>query len=874
MEPQQRLVFPHWITLPVILCVLVAFLSWSDWLARWDQLLYDTQLRLWTKPPPDDIIIVAIDEESLAQFGRWPWPRRLHAELVRRLSESGATIIGLDIIFADPDLGDLEGDQLLANAVNDSGNVVLPIMAEQTRLAGPLVEILPIPILSQATAALGHTHIELDTDGIARSVYLKAGLGQPRWPHFTVALAQVAGRAPQPLPGTRAAIQSSPSPYVWERDHHVLIPFSGPPGHFPRISYAQVLTGNYSAQTFQDKTVLVGVTATALGDVLPSPVSGFGQPMSGVEINANILASLRKGDVVEPTTSVERLMISLVIALLPAFLFPLLSPRAALVTTVVLVTATFAVTMLLLHKWLIWYPPSAVSLVLALSYPLWSWRRLEFTVKYLNQQLARLHSEPEFLPATSHRDIDEAMSFLGMLLPIKGWALYSPDGSRRADWGHFPQARPPMHLAIDWTTTAGGLWRGIQRNGTWQLHVNWTSGSLPTDKETTVLLSLIEPLTYADEVKPRTTVEVVLARIQEAQEATERLQRMRRFIGDSLSQMADGVLVTSNVGQVLIANPQAATYFGLGKTDLPNYTLIDLLDRLRYSETQGWREGIARVLLKDETMQRQAKNQTGRDLLIQVAPLAVTESHVGGLIVNLSDITPLTISERKRAELLGFLSHDLRAPLVSLLALLELTRSGESRASQEDFVNHVERYARRTLDLADDFVQLSRAESGEALTSEDLDLVTVASNAMDQVWSQARRKHIEVESDFVAPFAWVRGDPSLLERAVINLLTNAIKYSPEKTTINLTINMDKERVRCCVKDNGYGIPAEELPKLFDRFRRVQSYQHQQEPGSGLGLAFVKAVMETHDGHVSVSSQIDKGSEFCLEMPYVNDPTEN
>ena len=147
-------------------------LAHSDWLWRWDHLIYDATLPIWESPPPQDIVIVAIDEASLNELGRWPWPRRTHAQLVRGLSAAGARVIALDIIFSEADSSDPKGDQALAEAIRESARVVLPVLLEQPRTYGQLIEQMPLPPLAEVAATLGHIHVELDADGLARSVFL------------------------------------------------------------------------------------------------------------------------------------------------------------------------------------------------------------------------------------------------------------------------------------------------------------------------------------------------------------------------------------------------------------------------------------------------------------------------------------------------------------------------------------------------------------------------------------------------------------------------------------------------------------------------------------------------------------------------------
>ncbi|MBS1222547.1 MAG: hypothetical protein H6R23_2167, partial [Proteobacteria bacterium] len=332
------------IGLALALAMLALVLSHAGGLSRWDLLFYDWSLAHQSRPPAQDIVIVAIDEQSLRELGRWPWSRHVHADLVRKLTAAGTKAVALDIVFAEPDAADPGADGDLAAALAANGRVALPLLNEQVRLNGQLIETLPVPALAETAAGLGHVDVELDPDGIARGVYLKAGLGAPRWSTLALALLEVADpngwEAP---PGQRTPIVDPPSPNAWRRDYHVLIPFAGPPGHFRRVSYRDALSGDFPLAAFRDQFVLVGVTATGIGDLLPTPVSGQAQPMPGVEFNANVLDALRQGLTIQPLPQRWSLGLTGLLVLLPLLLYAGCSPRWTLPLAGLALLLTFVV---------------------------------------------------------------------------------------------------------------------------------------------------------------------------------------------------------------------------------------------------------------------------------------------------------------------------------------------------------------------------------------------------------------------------------------------------------------------------------------------------------------------------------------------------
>ncbi|MEW8428314.1 MAG: CHASE2 domain-containing protein, partial [Candidatus Thiodiazotropha sp.] len=240
----------------LILLLFTGLLAASNWLWRWDLLLYDLQMGFVSRPPAEDIIIVAVDEKSLEILGRWPWSREVHAKLVDRLTQAGARAVVLDILFAEPDRANPDSDNQLIQAIAASERVFMPVILEEHRQGGILVESMPLPALSNVAAGLGHVHMDLDADGIARGVFLYEGLGQAYWPHLMLALLNWLDPEEAGV-GTAPSSRQMHNVHTINRHTHRLIPFYGPAGHYHRYSYSQVLDGDYLRNLFRDKIVLV-----------------------------------------------------------------------------------------------------------------------------------------------------------------------------------------------------------------------------------------------------------------------------------------------------------------------------------------------------------------------------------------------------------------------------------------------------------------------------------------------------------------------------------------------------------------------------------------------------------------------------------------
>ncbi|MEJ1381572.1 MAG: CHASE2 domain-containing protein [Candidatus Sedimenticola sp. (ex Thyasira tokunagai)] len=445
--------------------LLTLFLVASDWLQRWDNLIYDAQLTLMSRPAAVDTVIVAIDDASLKVLGRWPWTRDIHGDLVEKLSKAGAEAIFLDILFSEETPGQPLQDQRLVEAVRESGRVFLPVVVEERGLGGQLVESLPFADLAAAARGLGHVHMELEADGIARGVYLKEGVGSPYWEQITISLLRwLEPAVVEKLPGQRNPNPSDLSPFHVVRDHYTLIPYSGPPGHVPRLSYAQVLQGQFREEDVRGRIVLVGATATGLGDLLPTPLSGRYRPMSGVEINAQLLDGLRRGLTITRLDRRWLMFGSALLVLIPFLLFPRLSPRAVLAAALGLLLGTLLLSALLLLQQL-WFPPISALVGIMLSYPLWSWRRLENTMGYLNGELENLQAEPRLVEYFGQSpELGEGLEFLSQILPIDGWRIQESGGAIVSQQGAEPRL-PDIPLSSRvWSDAGGSLWAQVTTN--------------------------------------------------------------------------------------------------------------------------------------------------------------------------------------------------------------------------------------------------------------------------------------------------------------------------------------------------------------------------------------------------------------------------
>ncbi len=731
---------------------------------RADNLVYDFLLRLNPPPVGQRILIVGIDNRSLASLGRWPWPRHVHADIIDRLDQSGARAIGYDVLFTEPS----PDDARLAQALLQSGRVILPYFIEVPGPDGaPAQRVFPVPALAGAAAALGHVVTRTDRDGIVRGIdRLHDQRGTPSL-HLGEGVAALAtgDRRPLslPLPHPQAGV------FAPARS---LVPFAGPAGTYPQVAAIDILEGRVPADLIEGRIILVGATGAGLGDRFSTPMSSSLETMSGVELHANFIDSLLDDRMIEPVPPAAWIAFSLipVWTLMMSLLF--LGPRINLWLGIGLSAGVFALTLASLALFRLWLPPALALLAIWLIYPLWGWRRLDLASRFMVAELRELSSEATVLPR------------------------------RRRDLSGDPVER-----------------------------------------------------------------QIILMH-----EAIRDVRDLRRFIAQSLDNLPDATLVTDLDGQVLIANDAADALFQrrlagplVGRPldevfrsleadpRLPDPRAVELLGAMRALAPSAEDSGY------------ETRLSDGTSLEIRLTFFTDARRRPLGWIARFADITRLRASERQREDALRLLTHDMRAPQASILAVLE----AEGRKVPPDLARRLERYAHQTLTLADDFVHLARAESGR-FTVETFNLADALLDAVDDLWPLADAKKIRITSNVPDAEALVIGDRALLTRAIANLIGNAIKYSDERTRIEARVALEPDWAVLEIEDQGRGIAPEDLKRLFEPFQRLAPPEGappaSAAPGAGLGLAFVKTVVDRHGGTVSARSEERRGSVFGFRLP--------
>jgi two-component system phosphate regulon sensor histidine kinase PhoR len=346
----------------------------------------------------------------------------------------------------------------------------------------------------------------------------------------------------------------------------------------------------------------------------------------------------------------------------------------------------------------------------------------------------------------------------------------------------------------------------------------------------------------------------------------DELTEERDRAGQILDALDDGVLLLDGAGRLLVANPAARSWFGLPddlRPGLPaqrvlGVTQISVLAE-RAAETRAPVVGTFTLIFPEP-----------RTLAMRAFPLA-DRGPTGRIVVTLTDITQRRRLEVLRRDFVANASHELKTPVAAVRALAEtlLTALPDDPEAGRRFAERIGREAERLDLLARDLLDLSRVERG-TLDVEPVDLVGLAKEVVGGYGELAEERRIRLQAE-LQPQVSIRGDRAQLGLLLSNLLDNALRYTPAKGTVCVRLDATESRAVIQVSDTGQGIPAGELPRVFERFYRVDKARARRTGGTGLGLAIVRHVAEAHGGTVRVDSELGRGSTFTVTLPVTGPP---
>jgi signal transduction histidine kinase len=256
---------------------------------------------------------------------------------------------------------------------------------------------------------------------------------------------------------------------------------------------------------------------------------------------------------------------------------------------------------------------------------------------------------------------------------------------------------------------------------------------------------------------------------------------------------------------------------------------------------------------------------------VQLQDEKVFNAHINrianiGRVMVMQDISTLKEIDRAKTEVIEMVSHQVRSPLTAILLYIEmLSRTGELNPSQMEFAAQVSNSVQLITDTINDLLDLGKIESGLDQQWEPVNIVETLQYVYDKLSDRAEAKQHQFKFNINGDIPMVNGNLVRLRQAFINLVDNAIKYTPEKGTVSVTLMTEESQIVVSVKDSGIGIPLDDQPRIFEKFFRAKEATEKFE-GTGLGLSIVKTIIEAHDGRIWVQSRAKEGSVFTVVLP--------
>jgi PAS domain S-box-containing protein len=907
-------------------------------------------------PVPDDIAIVAIDEASLARFGRYPWRRNLTAQMLDHLAVAHPKVIALDVLFSETT--NSADDSPLASAIAKAGNVVTAAQLTRTE-SGQVVWLRPLSSVEKAAAGVGHVHVSTEADGVAGSFLVRQAddQGQAEWAMAleTIRVGEGANdQSIQELPGavsiggrtfpmrseTRRIEIESGRPRNTQRLRASWIPieYVGPAGSFApyTFSFGDVLDGKVPATAFRGKYVIVGATAAALGDRFISPFvhtegpngQQHGEFVPGAEILANSLNTLLRRRWYSETPDWLAVACAALVALLTLGGLSIAQGKQEVLRQVVMVILLGALILGLSYfaftRDLIFPPIVACGVSFVVAIPLVLLHRSLVASRELDVQIRQVvHAESWLWPSARETKSDPA-ALIAQLSNASGVAIlrFVSPGKYRVAANHgfplLPSVLKSHGLSIEWTQSPGPLKnenafsgkvdpemvflfherQDIQAQELAALKCALGDGNPPAgflillhqkDERMPLELLRISAELATGFIVGLGTGETTNGETMEASRRTswrllprgitwktralgtlnQRLLSDSRFVNKSLRSVGDGLLVAGMGGQIVFVNRRATEILGMKERSLLGSSLMGRLGQ----PEKTMPETLERLLVDRATVERETTfgGSSAKHFILRLSPVCENGEDRGavvGIVASLSDITKQRELQQMKTEVMSLVTHELRTPLTAIQGMSEvLAQFDVDPDRRREMHLAINEESKRLARMIDEYLDITRLEAGaRPLRKTTLRVDTLVERVLLLLGPLASSHSIPLTTEFDKDLPVVIADPDLLAQAVTNVIANAIKYSPPSEEIRVSVRTDGSDLVIEVADKGYGIASEDVERIFEKFYRVPRVESADEPGTGLGLAFVREIMDSHGGYVTVESEVGVGSTFTLRLP--------
>ena len=343
--------------------------------------------------------------------------------------------------------------------------------------------------------------------------------------------------------------------------------------------------------------------------------------------------------------------------------------------------------------------------------------------------------------------------------------------------------------------------------------------------------------------------------------------------------MIEGVVVLDPKGNVVVINDRAKEMFHVpAERDVHGASILEIS---RHPDIRAIVDEVVKFDFTSNTYRREVELEDGAWFVVNAAPLRTPLRMTLGSILVFHDVSEIKRLETVRTDFVANVSHELRTPLTAIQGYVETlihTPPAETEL-QRQFLEIIERHAERLGRLTEDLLTLSDLESGKIhLTPRPIDTRALIAQVLEIFWERAAKRGVSLSQDIAEPCGKITGDPDRLQQLLINLVDNAIKYTPSGGKVTIAAGELKSAsdmpplIQVSVADTGAGIPEKDLPRLTERFYRVDRARSRDLGGTGLGLAIVKHIVQAHGGELKITSAINQGTTVTVRLPMAKEDT--
>jgi signal transduction histidine kinase/CHASE2 domain-containing sensor protein len=757
----------RWIRLNAILLGLVFLVGLSFPVSTLSQKLNDFFFRV-RRPLPvsSQVALVLIDDATLEQQGRWPWPRAELAKLIRAVSAQNPKAIGVDVLL--PEIEDEQNDSALAGAIQSAPNIVLAAKISTSPTGNLWMD--PLPRFAQAAKGVGHVQAIIDFDGLCRSIPVQEPSADGARPAFALKLVELAKPGVLPkkinidanLPGVER-LAAVPPLLV---DYRPQFEPGEPNPPFVVVSAGDLLAGKPAPQ-LAGKAVLIGFGGIDISDRLITPVSNQ-LPMPGVEINANVADMALSGRMLSQIGNFGQLALLVLMSVASLWVVVRYPGVRGLLVLVSMLAGVYIAAYFLFadfHR-LLAYGPLLVAGVLAA--PIAQLENLLIVDREVTLRLQQL---------------------------------------RNAISPHYGPLKPtqPGPIPSGWPASERLHWK--------------------------------------------------LAALKQLQ---AELSSLYSFNQTLLETMSEGLAVYGADGALIFSNQTWKAFcarHSLAMEELSGVTQL----------AGGWQE-LASLSSQPASWTEQEVSLGEELWMFHAVRLPWTSfAEAGALLLIAEDITARRQRDQARSEALSFVTHELRTPLISIQGFSELLMRYPNSPATREAPSTIFRETNRLVAMINTYLEVLRLDAGaRPLRLSRTSISTMVEHVQKVVQPLAVAAKVTVRAELDCDDGFVQCDETLISGALLNLVSNAIKYGSAGTEVLMRVHSSGEEVQFEVQNSGPIIPEAELEQLFERFYRPA--RSESIPGWGLGLSFVRRISQQHGGRVHVTSNESAGTTFAFTLP--------